>query len=123
MSEQPRQTPIQRALWRPLLVMGCEREAIFPLLGLTVLVPIACVNWQSLVLPLLFPFGYSLLRRMAKGDPQAAKVYRRHRGYKGYYPGSTSAYAGPGWGDAVFKAITLLPLAATAAWIAYRALT
>lgn len=88
-----RRTPLHRALYRPSLVLGAERELV--LMTLTVLGGIAFIGvnpvafaYSALVCPLAL-YG---LRLVAKADPQMSKVYLRHNKYAGYYPARSSAW-------------------------------
>jgi type IV secretory pathway TrbD component len=79
-------TPLHRALHRPNLVLGGERELVL-LSGLVAggLV-VSALNFIAIVvgiavwLPCL-----AFLRMMAAADPQMSRVYRRQLKYRAYY--------------------------------------
>lgn len=81
-----RRVPIHRALHRPDLMGGCERE-LFLIVALcaAVLIGVA-LTWVTTVVGLLMWFGcIAALRQMAKADPIMSKVYFKHIKYKPYY--------------------------------------
>jgi type IV secretion system protein VirB3 len=84
-------TPLYRALYRPSLLLGGERELVL----FTGLVAggliVSAMNFLALAVGLLVWFGcIGLLRAMAKFDPALSKVYLRHLRYQSYYsPRST----------------------------------
>ena len=82
-----RYVPIFRALHRPNLVLGAEREPVLFLAVLCVGVAMTALTitaagvcgivWVLLVAP---------LRMMAKADPLMSRVYMRSLRYQRYYP-------------------------------------
>ncbi len=86
MSTPLRHTTIFRALHRPNLVMGAERELI-----LTAALLCAGVGFTAMNLPAtIASAGIWLvlagpLRMMAKSDPRMSQVYMRHIRYLAYY--------------------------------------
>jgi type IV secretion system protein VirB3 len=82
-----RRTPFHRALHRPNLILGGERELVlFTALlagGLavsaqnTVAATVGAAVWFCVI---------ALLRMMAKADPRLSRVYLRHLRYQAYYP-------------------------------------
>jgi type IV secretion system protein VirB3 len=82
-----RTTPIYRALHRPKLILGGEREVV--LVGGLLAAGTAMVG---LTLPALVVGGViwaltiSAARLMAKADPQMSRVYFRHLRFQRYYP-------------------------------------
>ena len=84
--EQLVTVPIRQSLIRPQHLAGAERE-----LTLTVIMTSIALIFIALSLPaaiagiLIFVFGMSAARRMAKADPQMTKVYRRHVSYRAFY--------------------------------------
>ncbi|MQW85287.1 conjugal transfer protein TrbD [Sinorhizobium saheli] len=82
---------IHRALSRPNLLMGADRELVL-LTGLaSVILIFVVLTWYAA----LFGFAVWLvtlaaLRMMAKADPLMRRVYLRHVSYRAYYrPTST----------------------------------
>jgi type IV secretion system protein TrbD len=79
-------TPLHRALHRPNLVMGGERELVM-LAGLIAggLV-ISALNAVSFVVGVaLWIICLGFLRMMASADPQMSRIYRRQLKYRAYY--------------------------------------
>ena len=82
-----RHTPLHRALHRPNLFLGGERE-------LVLITAIACagvaVSGTNLVSAVVggsvWMFCIGLFRMMAKADPYMVKVYLRQLNYRPYYP-------------------------------------
>lgn len=90
----PRKIDVHLALTRPLLLMGCEREAI--LISATIAATLVFVVGQIAfaLLGIVFWVGaVAVLQRMAKADYQLLKVYLRHARYKTFYPAQSSVTA------------------------------
>ncbi|GAN80369.1 conjugal transfer protein TrbD [Acidocella aminolytica] len=82
-----RRLPIHRALWRPHLIAGGERDLMLGLIVFSVGLPVTTQTIFSVVVGVsLGVFGTAMLRWLAKIDPQFLKVYRRARAYRAYYP-------------------------------------
>jgi len=85
--------PIPRALWRPHLVAGAEREPFLAsalVLGGLALTSMNLVTIASCtVLWLCFS---TTLRWMAKSDPQMFAIYRRSLIYRRHYPPLSRPY-------------------------------
>lgn len=82
---------IHRALSRPNLIMGADRELVL-LTGLAAVILIFVVlTWFSALLGAAIWIGVvAILRMMAKADPLMRKVYIRHIQYRQIYrPTST----------------------------------
>lgn len=84
---QLRRTILHRALHRPNLLLGAERElAMFSILisgGLIV----TALNLPALIFGVTFwAIAIGALRRMAKADPYLSSVYRRQLLYTPFYP-------------------------------------
>lgn len=84
---------IHRALSRPNLLMGADRELVL-ITGLAAVILIFVVLTVYSVL-----FGIAVwitivgaLRMMAKSDPLMRKVYARHISYRPYYKATTSPW-------------------------------
>lgn len=88
-----RQVPIHRALHRPSLILGAERELVL-LTGLiaTVLVVVALSVVSAVLGIALWSLGVALLRQMGKADPLMSRVYLRHLRYQAYYPAHSAAF-------------------------------
>ncbi|MBN9581123.1 MAG: conjugal transfer protein TrbD [Afipia sp.] len=82
---------IHRALSRPNLLLGADRELVL-MTGLAAVILIFVVlTWFSVLLGLLVWSGIvGVLRMMAKLDPMMRHVYLRHIRYRSHYrPTST----------------------------------
>lgn len=86
--DQPiRQTIIHRALHRPQLVMGGERElTLFSMIVAGGLIISALNLVATIVGGSLWVICLAVLRRMAKADPQMSQIYVRQLRYAVYYP-------------------------------------
>lgn len=84
---QLRRTPLHRALHRPTLIAGGERELVL-LTGLMAGgVVVTALNVPALIVGVIvWIANLWLLRKMAKADPEMSKVYLRSIKYAGYYP-------------------------------------
>lgn len=93
MNEELRKTPFHRALHRPNLIWGGEREWMIFALCITGILMLASMNPVSFIVGAIFGFVsvYSL-REMAKADPLMTKVYQRHVSYRDYYPTYSRPY-------------------------------
>lgn len=94
MSQQLRRLPIHRALNRPDLMGGCERELLL-LTGLITLtlVVVALNIFAAIAGVFIWTVSVAGLRAMAKADPFMSKVYIRHIKYKTFYPAHSSPFA------------------------------
>ncbi|WP_064710122.1 conjugal transfer protein TrbD [Rhizobium bangladeshense] len=84
---------IHRALSRPNLLMGADRELVL-LTGLAAVILIFVVlTLYSVLFGIAVWIGIvGLLRMMAKSDPLMRQVYIRHISYKHYYKATTSPW-------------------------------
>lgn len=89
-----RRTPLHRALHRPNLILGGERELVlFTALLAGALVGVA-LSPIAIAVGAAVWFGcVGLLRRMAKADPQMSRVYLRQLKYRPYYPARSRPFA------------------------------
>jgi type IV secretory pathway TrbD component len=82
-----RHTAFHRALHRPNLFLGGERELVMTTALLAGGLAIAAQNWVAAAVSAAVWFGViAILRMMAKADPQMSKVYLRQLHYQAYYP-------------------------------------
>ena len=82
---------IHRALSRPNLLMGADRELVL-ITGLaTVILIFVVLTWYSALIGAALWIGVvAVLRMMAKADPLMRRVYVRHIRYRAHYrPTST----------------------------------
>lgn len=84
---------IHRALSRPNLLMGADRELVL-LTGLAavILIFVVLTIYSALFGVAVWIVIVGLLRMMAKADPLMRQVYFRHISYKPYYKATTSPY-------------------------------
>lgn len=82
-----RRTPLHRALYRPSLVLGGERELVMLSAAITGGLAFVAMNPVAVGFSLVaWPLCLFFLRMMAKADPDMSKVYLRNKKYAGYYP-------------------------------------
>ncbi len=87
MSEPLRRTSICRALHRPALLLGAERELmLLTLLALGGLAVCAANLVAIGVCIILWLIVSQFLREMAKADPRLSRIYLRHLRHAHYYP-------------------------------------
>jgi type IV secretion system protein TrbD len=84
---------IHRALFRPNLLMGADRELVL----ITALAAIILIFVVLTVFSAIFGVGIwllilGLLRRVAKSDPFMRQVYLRHIRYEAHYPPTASPW-------------------------------
>lgn len=84
---------IHRALSRPNLLMGADRELVL-LTGLAAAISAFVVlTWFSVLFGIaLWIAVVAVLRMMAKADPMMRKVYVRHVGYRPNYRPTSSPW-------------------------------
>jgi type IV secretion system protein TrbD len=86
-----RLTPFYRALHRPNLFLGGEREPVMCIGIISGGLIISSQNWPATVVGLCVWFlSLAIFRLMGKIDPYLVRVYLRHLKYQNYYaPRST----------------------------------
>ncbi|RZA08973.1 MAG: conjugal transfer protein TrbD [Moraxellaceae bacterium] len=73
-----RRSTINRALTRPSLLLGCERELILMAGLIAAIMIFALKTWSSILFGVgIWVVALILLRRIASADPLASKVYLR----------------------------------------------
>ena len=84
---------IHRALSRPNLLMGADRELVL-LSGLAAIILIFVVlTWYATLLGvLIWMASVAALRMMAKADPMMRRVYMRHIAYRPYYRATSTPW-------------------------------
>lgn len=83
---QLRRTPLHRALYRPTLLMGGEREPVLVTGIIAGTLIVVVMTWPATLIGLVtWFFCLWALRRMGKADPYMSKVYLRQLKYQGYY--------------------------------------
>jgi type IV secretion system protein VirB3 len=84
---QLRLTPISRALHRPNLILGGEREPVLVTAILCAGVAVSALNLVAIATgAAVWLIAALFLRMMAKADPQMSKVYLRQLRYPAYLP-------------------------------------
>jgi type IV secretory pathway TrbD component len=82
-----RRTAFHRALHRPHLFLGGERELVMTTALLAGGLALSAQNGVATAVSAAVWFGLiALLRMMAKADPQMSRVYLRQLRYQAYYP-------------------------------------
>jgi type IV secretion system protein VirB3 len=82
-----RRTPLHRALYRPNLILGGERELVLIIAIICGGVAVSGLNLVSAAIGVaVWLAAIALLRMMAKADPHMSKVYLRHLRFAAYYP-------------------------------------
>ncbi len=94
MSESLRRIPIHRALNRPDLLAGCERELVLVTGLITLTLIVVALNLVSAIIGIIVWIAIvGILRKMAKVDPFMSKIYLRHIQYKSFYSASSTPFA------------------------------
>lgn len=86
--ERPRTVPVHRALIRPLLLAGADRELALAngVVVAALLFGIGLSWYTASVSAALLVIGHWGLVLLAKHDPELRRVYVRHVGLAAYYP-------------------------------------
>jgi len=91
--DERRRTKIQRALHRPKLFMGGERELVLSTGAIALGGPAAILTLPSVIFGIIvWSLLIGALRRMAKVDPMMSKVYLRNRRYRDFYPANSRPF-------------------------------
>lgn len=89
-----RRTIIHRALNRPTLFLGCDRELVLSSLMIAAVLVLAIQTWWSVTLALvMWVVVVAALRQMGKRDPMMRTVYSRHMKYAPFYTSRAHATA------------------------------
>ncbi|WP_425624844.1 conjugal transfer protein TrbD [Agrobacterium radiobacter] len=84
---------IHRALSRPNLLMGADRELVLITgLAATILIFVVLTVYSALFGAAIWIVVIGVLRMMAKADPLMRQVYVRHLSYRPYYRPTTSPW-------------------------------
>jgi type IV secretion system protein VirB3 len=82
-----RKTNIHRALHRPNLILGGEREPVLVLAIVCAGVGVSALNLVALsIAGAVWLIAVGFLRMMAKADPCMTKIYLRQLRYPPYFP-------------------------------------
>lgn len=90
-----RRTPLYRALYRPNLILGGEREPVLIAAILTGGVALSALNLVAIGIGFaVWVVAIGLLRLMAKTDAQMTRIYLRQLAYRAYYPARSRPHRG-----------------------------
>jgi type IV secretion system protein VirB3 len=93
----PRAIPLHRALLRPILVLGAERELVLSTALLAAGLIFSVHQWWSAVIGAgLWLLGLAALQQMARHDPLLSQVLARHLHYQRGYPARATPF-GKDW--------------------------
>lgn len=85
--------PIHRALSRPNLVFGADRELVLVTGLVSAILIFVVITPSAAVLGLLaWTLNVALLRQMAKLDPMMRRVYLRHIRYRPVYRATSTPF-------------------------------
>ena len=86
-------TRIHRALSRPNLLMGADRELVLVTGLASIILIFVVLTWISALFGLaVWTLIVGLLRMMAKADPLMRRVYLRHITYRPHYRPTSSPW-------------------------------
>ena len=86
-------TRIHRALSRPNLLMGADRELVLVTGLASIILIFVVLTWVSALFGLaIWTVIVGLLRMMAKADPLMRRVYLRHITYRPHYRPTSSPW-------------------------------
>lgn len=88
-----RRNPIHRALSRPNLLIGADRELVLVTgLAVVILIFVVLTIYSALLGVAAWILIVGALRMMAKADPMMRQVYIRHISYRSYYKPTTAPW-------------------------------
>lgn len=89
-----RRIPIHRALNRPNLLLGGERNLVLFAMLIAAIVCFTASSWYMFAIGIfIWMFLHIALHQMAKADPHMSQIYLRHIRYKDYYAARTGEAA------------------------------
>ncbi|CUX66503.1 Conjugal transfer protein TrbD [Agrobacterium tumefaciens str. Kerr 14] len=84
---------VHRALSRPNLLMGADRELVLLTALAAVILIFVVLTWYAALFGVaIWLVVVAVLRTMAKTDPLMRRVYIRHISYKTFYPATSSPW-------------------------------
>lgn len=93
LSSSLQRTRIHRALSRPNLLMGADRELVLVTGLASIILIFVVLTWISALFGLaVWTVIVGLLRTMAKADPLMRRVYLRHITYRPHYRPTSSPW-------------------------------
>ena len=91
-----RAIPLHRALIRPILLLGAERELVLSTALLAAGLIFSVHQWWSVVIGGgLWLIGLTALQQMAKADPLLSQVLARPLRYPRWYPARATPFGKP----------------------------
>lgn len=92
--DELRRVSCHRAMLRPNLLLGCERELILLAGLLAAVMTVVLFDIRSMILGIaLWLTSLWVLQRMAKADPMLSKIYRRFVNFQPYYAARSTPFA------------------------------
>ncbi|MBP1847615.1 type IV secretion system protein VirB3 [Rhizobium petrolearium] len=86
---------VHRALSRPNLLMGADRELVLLTALAAVILIFVVLTWYAALFGIaIWLVAVAALRMMAKADPLMRRVYIRHISYKTFYRATPSPWRG-----------------------------
>ena len=86
-------SPVHRALSRPNLLMGADRELVLLSALAAVILTFVVLTWYAALFGIaIWMIAIAALRMMAKADPLMRRVYTRHVSYKAFYRATSSPW-------------------------------
>ncbi|HCL67622.1 MAG TPA: conjugal transfer protein TrbD [Rhizobium sp.] len=86
-------SPVHRALSRPNLLMGSDRELVLLTALAAIILIFVVLTWYAALFGLaIWMIAVAALRMMAKADPLMRRVYVRHISYKAFYRATSSPW-------------------------------
>ncbi|ANH09226.1 conjugal transfer protein TrbD [Allorhizobium sp. NPDC080224] len=86
-------SPVHRALSRPNLLMGADRELVLLTALAAIILIFVVLTWYAALFGLaIWLIALAALRMMAKADPLMRRVYVRHISYKAFYRATSSPW-------------------------------
>ncbi len=86
-------SPVHRALSRPNLLMGADRELVLLTALAAIILIFVVLTWYAALFGLaIWLIALAALRVMAKADPLMRRVYIRHISYKAFYRATSSPW-------------------------------
>ncbi len=86
-------SPVHRALSRPNLLMGADRELVLLTALAAIILIFVVLTWYAALFGLaIWLIAVAALRMMAKADPLMRRVYVRHISYKAFYRATSSPW-------------------------------
>ena len=86
-------SPVHRALSRPNLLMGADRELVLLTALAAIILIFVVLTWYAALFGLaIWLIALAALRMMARADPLMRRVYVRHISYKAFYRATSSPW-------------------------------